>query len=51
VGQPAVNRQKQLDFPEIGKPFVSPLASGKTPEIRLILQPDGSVQAFLESLN
>ena len=51
VGQPAVNRQKQLDFPEIGKPFVSPLASGKTPKIRLILQPDGSVQAFLESLN
>jgi hypothetical protein len=51
VGQPAVNRQKQLDFPEIGKPFVSPLESGKTPKIRLVLQPDGSVQAFLESLN
>lgn len=51
VGQPAVNRQKQLEFPEIGKPFVSPLESGKTPKIRLVLQPDGSVQAFLESLN
>lgn len=51
VGQPAVNRQKQLEFPEIGKPFVSALESGKTPKIRLVLQPDGSVQAFLESLN
>ncbi|WRH65377.1 MAG: hypothetical protein RSE13_15935 [Planktothrix sp. GU0601_MAG3] len=51
VGLPAVNRQKQLDLPEIGKPFVSPLESGKTPKIRVILQPDGSVQAFLESLN
>jgi hypothetical protein len=38
-------------IPTVGNPFVSPLTSGQSARIRLVLSPDGRVQSFLESLN
>ncbi|NJP10158.1 MAG: hypothetical protein HC866_12305, partial [Leptolyngbyaceae cyanobacterium RU_5_1] len=35
-------------IPLIGEPFVSPLKSGRSAKIRLVLEPDGKVQTFLE---
>jgi hypothetical protein len=36
-------------MPLLGEPFVSPVANGRTPKIRVVLTADGRVQAFLES--
>jgi hypothetical protein len=36
-------------MPLLGEPFVSPVANGRTPKIRIVLTADGRVQAFLES--
>jgi hypothetical protein len=35
-------------MPLIGDPFVSPIKDGKNAKIRLVLEPDGQVQTFLE---
>ncbi len=35
-------------MPLLGDPFVSPIKDGKTAKIRLVLDPDGKVQTFLE---
>jgi hypothetical protein len=35
-------------IPLAGESFVSPLQSGQSAKIRLVLNPDGKVQAFLE---
>jgi hypothetical protein len=35
-------------MPLVGEPFVSPIANGRTPKIRVVLAPDGKVQTFLE---
>jgi hypothetical protein len=35
-------------MPLIGDPFVSPIKDGKSAKIRLVLEPDGQVQTFLE---
>ncbi len=35
-------------MPLLGDPFVSPIKDGKTAKIRLVLEPDGRVQTFLE---
>lgn len=51
IGQPAINRQQQVVFPKIGQPFVTAIAEGKAAKIRVVFNPDGSVQAFLESLS
>ena len=37
-------------MPLLGEPFVSPLEGSGTPQIRLVLGVDGSVQAYLEAL-
>lgn len=37
-------------MPLLGDPFVSPIKDGKTAKIRLVLEPDGKVQTFLEGL-
>lgn len=38
-------------MPLLGEPFVSPLSSSGTPQIRLVLGADGSVQTYLEAVN
>lgn len=35
-------------MPLVGEPFVSPIANGRSPKIRIVLTPDGKVQTFLE---
>ncbi len=35
-------------MPLLGDPFVSPIKDGKTAKVRLVLEPDGAVQTFLE---
>lgn len=51
LGQAAGNYIDRTGMPLIGEPFVSPIADGKQPRIRLVLKPDGKVQTFLESMN
>jgi len=51
LGQAAGNYIDRTGMPLIGEPFVSPIAEGKHPRIRLVLKPDGKVQTFLESMN
>jgi hypothetical protein len=51
MGQPSVNRLQQVEFPPTGEPFVSRLEQEEPVQIRVILQPNGRVQAFLETLN
>ncbi len=51
IGQPSVNRLKQIEFPPAGEQFVSANEQGEPVKIRVILQPSGRVQTFLETLN
>lgn len=50
-GQAAGDYIDRTNMPLVGEPFVSAVQDGKTPRIRLVLRPNGKVQAFLESLN
>ncbi|HLO51345.1 MAG TPA: DUF4335 domain-containing protein [Kamptonema sp.] len=49
-GQAAGDYIDRTNMPLVGEPFVSAVPDGKTPRIRLVLRPNGKVQAFLESL-
>ncbi len=51
IGQPSVNRLQQVKFPTAEVPFVSSIEQGKSVKIRVILQPSGRVQTFLETIN
>ncbi len=51
IGQEARNYVDRTGIPLIGERFVSPIASGQTAIIRLVLSPDGKVQTFAESSN
>ncbi|MEB3213442.1 MAG: DUF4335 domain-containing protein [Leptolyngbyaceae bacterium] len=51
LGQTARIYAGQAGIPAIGAPFVSPLENNAQPQIRLVLQPNGQVRAFLESWN
>lgn len=51
LGQLSGDFVDRTGIPLVGDPFVSPLSDGKTALIRLVLSPDGQVQAFLEGLN
>ncbi|MGF1492076.1 MAG: DUF4335 domain-containing protein [Microcoleaceae cyanobacterium] len=48
VGQASVDQLPNLDLPSVGDTFVSPTEDGTTPRIRVLLEPNGRVQAFLE---
>ncbi|MCU0524518.1 MAG: DUF4335 domain-containing protein [Elainella sp. Prado103] len=41
----------RTNMPLMGEPFVSATEDGATPQIRLVLKPDGKVQTFLEYAN
>lgn len=49
LGEASVNWLKQIKFPSANQPFVSPMEDGKTAKIRVVLDPSGRVQTFLES--
>lgn len=51
LGQAARNYVDRTGMPLIGERFVSPNKNGQTPRIRVVLNPDGKVQTFLESSN
>lgn len=51
IGQEARNYVDRTGIPLIGERFVSPIASGQTAIIRVVLSPDGKVQTFPESSN
>ncbi len=50
LGQFSENYLDRTNMPLLGEPFVS-ASSGKTPQIRLVLKPNGQVQSFLEYAN
>lgn len=50
LGQAASTYIDRTDMPLPGESFVSPIQSGRTPRIRLVLTPDGKVQTFLEEI-
>ena len=49
LGQAADRFVDRTGMPLIGEKFVSPLKSGRSPTIRLLLTPNGNVQTFLEA--
>jgi hypothetical protein len=51
LGQAAATYIDRTSMPLMGEPFVSAVAGGRNPQIRLVLQPDGKVQTFLEYAN
>lgn len=50
LGQAAGDYIDRTNMPLIGEPFVSAVAEGKNPRIRVVLRPNGKVQTFLEAL-
>lgn len=51
LGQASENYLDRTNMPLMGEPFVSATSDGSTPQIRLVLKPNGSVQSFLEYAN
>lgn len=50
LGQAARTYIETTGMPLIGERFVSPIQDGQTPRLRLVLAPDGKVQAFREEI-
>jgi hypothetical protein len=50
LGAAAGDYVDRTGMPLVGDPFVSPIESGKRALIRLVLNPDGTVQTFLEAV-
>jgi hypothetical protein len=48
LGQAAGQYIDRTDMPLPGEPFVSAVAGGGNPTIRVVLSPDGKVNTFLE---
>ncbi|NES98456.1 MAG: hypothetical protein F6K32_25415, partial [Desertifilum sp. SIO1I2] len=51
LGETAATFLDRTEMPLRGEEFVSPIAGGRQPKIRLVLTPEGEVQAFLEAMN
>lgn len=51
LGQASANYLDRTNMPLMGEQFVSPTEDGSTPQIRLVLKPNGQVQTFLEYAN
>jgi hypothetical protein len=49
LGRAAGDYIDRTGMPLPGEPFVSPVETGSNPQIRIVLDPDGEVQTFLES--
>lgn len=48
LGQSAGDYIDRTGMPLVGEPFVTPVANGKSPRVRVVLSPDGQVRTFLE---
>ncbi|HEY9851532.1 MAG TPA: DUF4335 domain-containing protein [Leptolyngbyaceae cyanobacterium] len=51
LGQVAETYLDRTEMPLIGESFVSPVDGKRTPKIRIVLNPNGKVDTFLESLD
>lgn len=51
LGQASEQYIDRTNMPLMGESFVDPIQDGSTPQIRLVLKPDGKVQTFLEYAN
>lgn len=51
LGQASIKYVDRSSMPQVGKRFVSPTRSGQTSRIRVVLFPNGKVQAFPELSN
>ena len=51
LGDASANFLDRTNMPLLGEPFVSPTTGDKQPQIRVVLEPDGKVQTFLEYAN
>lgn len=51
LGQASNLYRDRTGMPALGEAFVSPIESGQTARMRLVLSPEGGVQTFLEALN
>lgn len=51
LGDASANFLDRTNMPLLGEPFVSPTTDDKKPQIRVVLEPDGKVQTFLEYAN
>lgn len=51
LGQSAGDYIDRTGMPLAGEPFVSPIASGKNPIVRVVLEETGTVRTFLEGYN
>ncbi|MEQ9354151.1 DUF4335 domain-containing protein [Coleofasciculus chthonoplastes] len=50
LGQASQVHIEKTGIPLVGKPFVSPIQGDKNPTIRVVLNPDGQVETFLEEM-
>ncbi|MBW4514932.1 MAG: DUF4335 domain-containing protein [Timaviella obliquedivisa GSE-PSE-MK23-08B] len=48
LGDDSANFLDRTNMPLLGEPFVSPTTGDQQPQIRVVLEPDGRVQTFLE---
>jgi Domain of unknown function (DUF4335) len=48
LGNASANFLDRTNMPLLGEAFVSPTVDGQKPQIRVVLEPDGKVQTFLE---
>ncbi|HIK10293.1 MAG TPA: DUF4335 domain-containing protein [Oscillatoriaceae cyanobacterium M33_DOE_052] len=51
VGEASQTHVDISGIPLMGEPFVSPVADDRSPTLRILLQPNGTVQTFLQSVN
>jgi Domain of unknown function (DUF4335) len=51
LGNASANFLDRTNMPLLGEPFVSPTTDDRKPQIRVVLEPDGRVQTFLEYAN
>ncbi|MEB3338548.1 MAG: DUF4335 domain-containing protein [Leptolyngbyaceae bacterium] len=51
LGEAAGNYIDRTSMPLVGEPFVSAIEGSRTPRIRVVLSPTGTVQTFLERLD
>jgi Domain of unknown function (DUF4335) len=51
LGDASANFLDRTNMPLLGEPFVSPTTDDRKPQIRVVLEPDGKVQTFLEYAN
>ena len=49
LDQSATKYLSQVPFPAVNQPFIAPFKSSPSPQVRLVLKPDGTVQTFVDA--